>query len=105
MPLLFHYVIIPAMFLYFYLSYFNWFANLLRRFPRLFTLGYMSHAGPSEKMRGKTKYNFTFIGKGWDVTVADLSKPPSKTVEVKVSLIDIITNASIELTTNWDYEN
>lgn len=87
MPLWIHFIIIPFVYIYYYLSYFKCFNTLLRKFPRFFTLGYMSHKGPSEKMMQGVSYSFSFIGKGWDsTTVRNNTLPTTKTLKCKVRL-------------------
>lgn len=88
MPLLIHFIIIPLMYMYYYLCYFNCFSKLLRKYPRFFTAGYMSNKGPSENMMQAVKYSFTFIGKGWDCSVKDFSQPANTTFKYKVKYID-----------------
>ncbi|KAL0832197.1 hypothetical protein ABMA28_001651 [Loxostege sticticalis] len=67
MPAWFHFlVVIPAMFIYYYLCYLKCFRHLLWKYPRFFTLGYMSHKGPTEEMAKETKFAFTFTGNGVD---------------------------------------
>ncbi|KOB77878.1 putative secreted protein, partial [Operophtera brumata] len=83
MPLLIHFIIIPLMFMYYYLCYFKCFSKLLRKYPRFFTAGYMSHKGPSEKMMQAVTYSFTLIGKGWSSNVEDFSVPTNKTLKCK----------------------
>lgn len=85
MPLLIHFIIIPLMFMYYYLSYFKCFSKLLRKYPRFFTAGYMSHKGPSKQMMRDVTYSFTLFGKGWDSNVEDFSVPTNKTLKCKVS--------------------
>ncbi|RVE53546.1 hypothetical protein evm_001687 [Chilo suppressalis] len=57
-------IIVPAMFLYYYLSYFKCFRKLLVKFPGFFTLGYVSHKGPTEEIAKETKFKLTLLGKG-----------------------------------------
>ena len=83
-PVCFHFIIVPVMFLYYYLSYFKWFRKLLINWPRLMTVGYVSQKGPSEKTRQDMKYKFVLNGKGWDLG-ADLNSKPTKTMSVMVS--------------------
>ncbi|CAH1635742.1 unnamed protein product [Spodoptera littoralis] len=84
MPMFFHFIVIPVMYLYYYLSYFKCFRNLLINFPRLVTIGYASQKGPTERTRKDTKYSFILNGKGWDLG-ADLNTEPTKKMTVKVS--------------------
>ncbi|XP_063827381.1 saccharopine dehydrogenase-like oxidoreductase [Ostrinia nubilalis] len=67
MPTWFHLIImIPAMYLYYYFCYLKCFRNLLWKYPRFFTLGYVSHKGPAEEMVKDIKFAFTFNGSGTD---------------------------------------
>ncbi|KAF9416228.1 hypothetical protein HW555_006387 [Spodoptera exigua] len=84
MPTFFHFLVIPVMYLYYYLSYFKCFRSLLINWPRLVTVGYASQKGPSERTRRDTKYSFVLNGKGWDLG-ADLNSEPTKKMSVKVS--------------------
>ncbi|KAJ8724363.1 hypothetical protein PYW08_015837 [Mythimna loreyi] len=86
-PLCIHFILVPIMYLYYYLSYFKFFRKLLINFPRLMTIGYASEKGPSQEMRQDTKYNFVLNGKGWDIG-ADLNTTPTKKMSVKVSGCD-----------------
>ncbi|CAG9787158.1 unnamed protein product [Diatraea saccharalis] len=71
-------IIVPAMFLYFYLCYFKFFRNWLVKYPRFFSLGYVSHKGPTEKIAKETKFKLSLLGKG----VGSDSKEKSLTVQV-----------------------
>ncbi|XP_061706100.1 saccharopine dehydrogenase-like oxidoreductase [Cydia pomonella] len=63
MPLLIHlFLIIPIFYCYYWLSYFKCFRTMLRRYPRFFTAGFMSHEGPSEENMHDTKYSFILSG-------------------------------------------
>lgn len=79
-PLLIHLIAIPAFFIYYYLCYFKCFRKLLWKHPKLFSLGYFSHEGPSEQVRKDTKYSFTLYAKGTDNNNVD------KSLTAKVSI-------------------
>ncbi|XP_072950027.1 saccharopine dehydrogenase-like oxidoreductase [Epargyreus clarus] len=87
MPLLIHFfIVIPALFFYYYASRLKFFRNLLWKFPRFFTLGLISHKGPSEQMRNDLKFSFKMTGKGWDN--ADTSMDPNQSLTIQVSGTD-----------------
>ncbi|KAL4707259.1 hypothetical protein ACJJTC_019797 [Scirpophaga incertulas] len=82
-PLFLHLLaVVPAFFSYYILSHLKCFRNLLWKFPRLFTVGYVSHKGPTEKMAQDTKYVMNFAGKGLD------KNSKEKVLSVKVSGTD-----------------
>nr|XP_021189549.2 saccharopine dehydrogenase-like oxidoreductase [Helicoverpa armigera] len=83
-PLFFHWIVIAAIYLYYYLSYFKFFRNWLINCPRLFTLGYASKKGPTDRTRKDTKFEFVLNGKGWELD-GKLESRPTKTMSVKVS--------------------
>ncbi|XP_063827160.1 saccharopine dehydrogenase-like oxidoreductase [Ostrinia nubilalis] len=78
LPAWFHYMIIPTMFIYYYLCYLECFRHLLWKYPRFFTLGYVSHKGPTEKMAKDIKFAYTCKGNGMD----ENGKKKSLTVKV-----------------------
>ncbi|XP_075976278.1 saccharopine dehydrogenase-like oxidoreductase [Anticarsia gemmatalis] len=80
----FQFIVIPAMYLYYYLSYFSCFRKLLINFPKLMTIGYVSEKGPTDKTRQDTKFRFVLNGKGWDID-QDTKSEPTKKMTVKVS--------------------
>lgn len=71
------------------LSKFEFGRKLLLNHPKIFSLGYFSHEGPSEDTMEKTKFSITFYGKGWP---EKLSEPtdvhttePSKRMVTRVT--------------------
>ncbi|KAJ0177879.1 hypothetical protein K1T71_006752 [Dendrolimus kikuchii] len=64
-PRFFHFILIPAIYICYYLCYFSCFRRLMKNYPKLFSFGYASDAGPTSETREKTKYRFTLIGKEW----------------------------------------
>lgn len=65
--------------------------QLLLKFPKLFSLGFTSHEGPSEKAMENTEFAIFFKGEGWDkdeklLEANDQYKsPPTKKILTKVS--------------------
>lgn len=65
--------------------------SLLLRYPKLFSLGFISHEGPSEETMKNAKFSMTFFGQGWskEEALADPSDQhttlPSKKVVTRVS--------------------
>ncbi|KPJ07631.1 putative saccharopine dehydrogenase [Papilio machaon] len=66
MPLCIHFLIIPLVFIAYFLCKLKCFRNLMWKHPGFFSFGLMSHKGPSEKLKNDLKYTFTLIGKGND---------------------------------------
>lgn len=59
--------------------------KLLLKHPRCFSLGYISHEGPSEDLMNNTKFSMTFHAQGWDEKDGDVSgKPMNKKMKTKV---------------------
>lgn len=65
--------------------------KLLLKYPKLFSLGFISHEGPSEESMKNTKFSITFFGQGWPSEEA-LSEPtdqhttlPSKKIVTRVT--------------------
>ncbi|XP_055325410.1 saccharopine dehydrogenase-like oxidoreductase [Sitodiplosis mosellana] len=65
--------------------------KLLLKYPKLFSLGFISHEGPSEESMKNTKFSVTFYGQGWPKEEA-LSEPtdqhttlPSKKIVTRVT--------------------
>lgn len=65
--------------------------TLLLKYPRFFSLGFVSHEGPSEENMKNSKFSITFFGQGWPKEEA-LSEPtdqhttlPSKKIVTRVS--------------------
>lgn len=76
----------PFLFSYYCLYYFNCFKYLFRRHPKFFTLGYISHEGPSEKMINDTKYRFHLKGTGQDNKDSGENKRQTKELTLKVGV-------------------
>lgn len=61
---------------------------LLENYPRLFSLGFVSHEGPSRHSADSTKFTFTLSGQGWAEKLSDVAEdhtePPNKKMVVKV---------------------
>lgn len=73
------------------LTKFSFGRSLLLQYPKFFTLGFVSHEGPSEENMKKSKFSMTFFGQGWSKEEA-LSEPtdqhttlPSKKIVTRVS--------------------
>lgn len=61
------------------LAYFSWGRKLLKKYPKIFSLGAFSHDGPTEKQMKQTSFQTDFYGTGF---AEDLSK---KYVHTRVS--------------------
>lgn len=63
--------------------------NLLLNYPRLFSLGLVSHEGPSERAMNNTTFTMHFEGRGWEEKLAEPSDnyttPPNKVIRTKVT--------------------
>lgn len=65
--------------------------NLLLKYPKIFSLGFVSHEGPTEESMKNTKFSMTFYGQGWpkEEALAEPSDqhttPPSKKIITRVS--------------------
>lgn len=81
---IFYYILVPFIFLYYYLSYFKCFRRLLVNYASLFTIGMVSTKGPANETRHNMDFSFTFNGKGWESN-GDLINVASKSLSVKVS--------------------
>jgi len=61
---------------------------LLENYPRLFSLGFVSHEGPSRASADGTKFTFTLSGQGWKEKLSDPddnhTEAPNKKMVVKV---------------------
>ncbi|CAB3235861.1 unnamed protein product [Arctia plantaginis] len=79
----YQFLLIPAMYIYYYLCYFKCFAKLLINYPRVFTFGLISEKGPTHEIAQKMKFSFLLNGKGWET--GDQNWEPTKTISVKVS--------------------
>lgn len=65
--------------------------DLLLKYPKIFSLGYISHEGPSEETMKNSKFSITFFGQGWPKEEA-LAEPtdehttlPTKSIVTRVS--------------------
>ncbi|XP_035674752.1 saccharopine dehydrogenase-like oxidoreductase isoform X3 [Branchiostoma floridae] len=61
--------------------------GLLEEYPRLFSLGYFSHEGPTQKQIEGASFNMQFIGTGYSNTVledGDYDGPPNMTIATQV---------------------
>ncbi|XP_078590586.1 saccharopine dehydrogenase-like oxidoreductase isoform X2 [Branchiostoma floridae x Branchiostoma japonicum] len=66
---------------------FSWGRWLLSKYPRLFSLGYFSHEGPTQKQIEGASFNMQFIGTGYSNTVledGDYDGPPNMTIATQV---------------------
>lgn len=76
------------------MSRFKFGRQLLLKFPKIFSLGFCSHEGPSEKMMENTEFAIFFKGEGWDkdeklLEANDQYKsPPTKKMVTKVTGIN-----------------
>lgn len=63
--------------------------NLLLNYPRLFSLGLVSHEGPSDRAMNNTSFAMHFEGRGWEEKLSDpnekYSYPPNKMIRTKVT--------------------
>lgn len=63
--------------------------KLLLRFPRLFSLGFVSHEGPSEKDMEATTFSMAMQGRGWAEKLSSATDQytdaPDKKIAIKVS--------------------
>lgn len=66
--------------------------NLLLKYPRFFTGGYVSHEGPSKNVRENTHFKIKFHAKGWTEKLAGPTdkhqEAPNKTMTTEVSGVD-----------------
>ncbi|XP_066281581.1 saccharopine dehydrogenase-like oxidoreductase isoform X3 [Branchiostoma lanceolatum] len=66
---------------------FSWGRWLLSKYPRLFSLGYFSHEGPTQKQIEGASFTMQFIGSGYSNTVlqdGDYDGPPNMTIATQV---------------------
>lgn len=80
------------------LTKFSFGRNLLLKYPKFFTLGFVSHEGPTEEAMKNSKFEITFVGIGWPKEDA-LAEPtdqhtnlPSKKIVTRVSASNPGTN-------------
>lgn len=65
--------------------------NLLLKYPKIFSLGFVSHDGPSEETMKNSKFSITFFGQGWPKEEAlseptdQHTTPPSKKIVTRVT--------------------
>lgn len=78
----YYFIIVPVIYIYYFLCYFKCFAKLLINYPRFFTFGFISEKGPTHETRQKLKFNILLNGKGWQT--ANQNSEPTKTMSVKV---------------------
>lgn len=73
------------------LTKFSFGRKLLLNYPKIFSLGFVSHEGPSEQKMKNTKFSITFYGDGWPKEEAlseptdSHTTPPSKKLVTCVS--------------------
>lgn len=73
------------------LTKFSFGRKLLLNYPKVFSLGFVSHEGPTEEKMKKTKFSITFYGDGWPKEEAlseptdSHTTPPSKKLVTRVS--------------------
>lgn len=65
--------------------------NLLLKYPKLFSFGFVSHEGPNEESMKNTKFSLTFFGQGWPKEEAlaestdQHTTPPTKKIVTRVT--------------------
>lgn len=63
--------------------------SLLLRFPKIFSLGFVSHEGPAEEEMENTTFSMWMQGRGWEEKLSSptdqYTEPPNKKVAVKIS--------------------
>ncbi|XP_055622734.1 saccharopine dehydrogenase-like oxidoreductase [Toxorhynchites rutilus septentrionalis] len=63
--------------------------QLLLKYPRVFSLGLVSHQGPSDEAMNNTHFSMYFEGRGWEENLSDpfdkYVYPPNKIVRTKVT--------------------
>lgn len=65
--------------------------KLLLKYPKIFSLGFISHEGPTEEKMKNTKFSITFYGQGWpkEETLAEPTDQhttmPSKKIVTRVT--------------------
>lgn len=71
------------------LAKFSFGRSLLLNYPKVFSLGFVSHEGPSEEAMKKSRFSITFFGQGWDEKLAEPTDQhttlPSKKIVTRVS--------------------
>lgn len=89
-PSLFHTVLIMFVGLVFgIMTRFCLGRSLLLRFPKIFSLGFVSHEGPSEEMMENTTFTMSMEGRGWEEKLSSptdqYTEPPNKKLAIRVS--------------------
>lgn len=76
--------------IYWVLSKFSFGRELLKKYPRFFSLGGISHDGPSEETMKNSGFEVVLHGQGWKNKLSDsgLENPLNKRVIIKVSGTD-----------------
>lgn len=92
------------------LTKFSFGRKLLLDYPKLFSLGFFSHEGPTEETMKNTKFSITFFGQGWPKEES-LPEPsdqhttlPSKKLVTRVTASnpgEMITNSNSALAIDW----
>lgn len=63
--------------------------KLLLKYPRFFSLGLVSHEGPSDEAMNNTQFSTYFEGRGWEEKLSDprekYAYPPNKLIRTKVT--------------------
>lgn len=66
----------------------NFTRNLLLKYPKIFSLGMVSHEGPTEEQLDNTTFMMTFYGEGWSergATPEEHTTKPNKTMITRIS--------------------
>ena len=87
------------MMIFFVLCKFSWGRYLLETYPRLFSFGIVTKAGPPKDVIENTNFTVTLFGKGWkngDKTSMDLKAPMDRQVKVIVKGKNIGYGATCE---------
>lgn len=66
-------------------------ANLMLRYPRVFSFGMVTKEGPSERVMEGTHFSFTLYGEGWEAGSDVETTPPNKKLVAKVCTSFICT--------------
>lgn len=80
------------------LTKFSFGRNLLLKYPKFFTMGFVSHEGPTEETMKNSKFAITFVGVGWPKeddlaeTTDQHTNLPSKKIVTRVSASNPGTN-------------
>lgn len=77
--------LVLAMAIYWFMSQIKLGRKILLGYPKLATLGLVSHQGPSEEVMKNSKFSIVIKGEGWDESDENVDgKPTTKTMTVKV---------------------